>query len=151
VDDNGEKNKVRDLFVSHEGKKEIFIDVGPTLAGIDYSWLFNQFSSGIKANIKNPAYADIVQADFSTSSPDQVISCQVMLMASLQKYFDYSFGTCCGIPGVQMTGSEEDWIRLAEKTKKLEMLLMPIMDEIGLRNWSVFSHLDLLSLFLHIS
>ena len=61
VDDNGEKNKVRDLFVAHEGKKEIFIDVGPTLAGIDYSWLFNQFSSGIKANIKNPAYADIVQ------------------------------------------------------------------------------------------
>ena len=63
VDDNGEKNKVRDLFVSHEGKKEIFVDVGPTLAGIDYSWLFRQFSSGIKANIKNPAYADIVQVD----------------------------------------------------------------------------------------
>ena len=54
---------MRDLFVSHEGKKEIFIDVGPTLAGIDYSWLFSQFSSGIKANIKNPAYADIVQVD----------------------------------------------------------------------------------------
>ena len=63
VDDNGEKNKVRDLFVSHEGKKEIFINVGPTLAGIDYSWLFRQFSSGIRANIKNPAYADIVQVD----------------------------------------------------------------------------------------
>ena len=64
-------------------------------------------------------------------------------MASLQKYFDYSFGTCCGIPGVEMTGSEEDWIRLAEKTKKLETLLMPIMDEIGLGTWSVFRHLDL--------
>ena len=63
MDDNGEKNKVRDLFVSHEGKKEIFIDVGPNLAGIDYNWLFSQFSSGIKANIKNPEYADIVQVD----------------------------------------------------------------------------------------
>ena len=84
------------------------------------------------------------QADFSTSSPDQVISCQVMLMASLQKYFSYGFGTLCGIPGVEMTGSEEDWIRLSEKTKKLETLLMPIMDEIGLGKWSVFRHLDLL-------
>jgi len=146
VDDNGEKNKVRDLFVSHEGKKEIFIDVGPTLAGIDYSWLFNQFSSGIKANIKNPAYADIVQADFSTSTPDQVISCQVMLMASLQKYFSYGFGTCCGIPGVEMTGSEEDWIQLAEKTKKLETLLMPIMEEIGLGNWFDGTHRTLANL-----
>ena len=73
-----------------------------------------------------------------------------MLMASLQKYFDYSFGTLCGIPGVEMTGSEEDWIRLGEKTKKLETLLMPIMDEIGLAEWSVFSHLNLLPLFSHI-
>ena len=74
-----------------------------------------------------------------------------MLMASLQKYFDYSFGTCCGIPGVEMTGSEEDWIRLGEKTEKLETLLMPIMDEIGLGKWSVSSHLDQLPLFWNIS
>ena len=69
-------------------------------------------------------------------------------MASLQKYFSYGLGTCCGIPGVEMTGSKEDWIRLAEKTKKLETLLMPIMDEIGLGKWSVFRHLDLLPFFV---
>ena len=59
-------------------------------------------------------------------------------MASLQKYFSYVFGTRCGIPGVEMTGKEEDWIRLAEKTKKLEALLMPIMEDIGLDKWLVF-------------
>ena len=63
-------------------------------------------------------------------------------MASLQKYFSYGMRTMCGIPGVEMTGTEEDWIQLAEKTKKLETLLMPIMDEIGLGKWSVFIHLD---------
>ena len=93
----------------------------------------------------------LFKADFSTSSPDQVISCQVMLMASLQKYFDFSFGTRCGIPGVEMTGRLADWIRLAEKTKELETLLMPLMDEIGLGKWSVFSNLDLLPLFSNIS
>ena len=60
-------------------------------------------------------------------------------MASLQNIFDYGLGTCYGIPGVEMTRSEEDWIWLAEKTKKLETLLMPVMDEIGLGRWSVFS------------
>ena len=59
-------------------------------------------------------------------------------MASLQKYFSFAFGTKCGIPGVEMTGKEEDWIRLAEKTKKLEALLMPIMEDIGLEKWLVF-------------
>ena len=67
-------------------------------------------------------------------------------MASLQKYFDYAFGTKCGIPGVEMTGSEEDWIRLAEKTKKLETLLMPIMGEIGLGNWFAGTHRTLAKL-----
>ena len=65
-------------------------------------------------------------------------SYKVMLMASLQKYFNFAFGTRCGIPGVEMTGKEEDWIRLAEKTKKLEALLMPIMEDIGLDEWLVF-------------
>ena len=60
VDDNGEKERVRNLFVAHEGKKEIFIGV-PFLHGIDYSWLFDQFSAGIRANIKIPGYADTVQ------------------------------------------------------------------------------------------
>ena len=118
VDDNGEKDKVRKLFVSHKGKKEIFINVGPNLAGIDYNWLFSQFSSGIKANIKNPEYADIVQvdrlqiemdaqihifqADFSTSNPDQVISCQVTLM--FLSFYLHSFflladaGICMFLP-----------------------------------------------------
>ena len=67
-----------------------------------------------------------------------VFSYKVMLMASLQKYFSYDCGTRCGIPGVEMTGKEEDWIRLAEKTKKLEALLMPIMEDIGLDKWLVF-------------
>ena len=70
-------------------------------------------------------------------------------MASLQKYFSYGAETECGIPGVEMTGSEEDWVRLAEKTKKLETLLTPIMDEIGLGEWSVFRSTPFL--FAHIS
>ena len=77
-----------------------------------------------------------------------VSSYKVMLMASLQKYFSYGFGTLCGIPGVEMTGTEKDWIRLAKKTKKLETLLRPIMKEIGLGEWSLLTlYLELLFLF----
>lgn len=135
VDDNGEKEEVRQFFVAHEGKKTIDIRVGPSLSNIDYSWLFDQFTVGIQGNIKVPGYADLMQADFSTTGPEQVISSQVMLMSSLQKYFDYSFGTCCGIPGVEMLGSEQDWQRLLEKTRQLRSLLQPVMGVIGLGDW----------------
>ena len=137
VDDKGEKAEIREFFVAHEGKKSIDIRVGPegSLSNVDYSWLFDQFANGIKLSIKTPGYADLMQADFSTSGPEQIISTQIRLMSSLQKYFEYSFGTCCGIPGVEMLGTEQDWIRLLEKTKQLRSLLKPVVGVFGLENW----------------
>ena len=140
VDDKGEKAEIREYFVAHEGKKSIDIRVGPprSLPNVDYSWLFNQFSNGIKSNIKTPGYADLMQADFSTIGPDQIVSTQIMLMSSLQKYFDFGCHTMCGIPGVEMLGSEHDWIRLLEKTKQLRNLrnlLEPVEGVLGLEDW----------------
>jgi hypothetical protein len=151
VNDNGENETVRDFFVAHQGKKEIAINVGPSLSNImgSESWLFEQFTQGIKENIKNPGYADamqvsrfdnmskiyIPQADFSTTTPVQLISSQVMLMASLQEYFDYRTYTACGIPGVEMVGTDQDWEQLVEKTRRLRKLLNPVMEEVGLAEW----------------
>ena len=44
----------------------------------------------------------------------------------------------CGIPGVEMLGSEEDWARLGEKLNDLREILNPIQDEIRLTEewWS---------------
>ena len=134
IDDNGEKNKVRNFFVEHEGKKTITIIVA-SLASMDYSWLFDQFSKGIRKNIKVPGYVEAMEADFSTTKSDQLISSQIMLMSSLQKYFNYVCCTECGIPGVEMKGNEQDWIQLVTKTENLKLMLEPIMDELGLKSW----------------
>ena len=134
IDDNGEKNKVRNFFVEHEGKKTITIIVA-SLASMDYSWLFDQFSKGIRKNIKMPKYVEAMEADFSTTKSDQLISSQIMLMSSLQKYFNYVCCTECGIPGVEMKGNVQDWIQLVTKTENLKLMLEPIMDELGLKSW----------------
>ena len=89
IDDNGEKNKVRDFFVNHEGKKEIAIELPGRLDDIPYDWLFDQFSEGIRQNIKNPGYVDLMKADFSTTTSNQLVATEIMLMSSLQKYFEY--------------------------------------------------------------
>ena len=134
IDDNGEKNKVRNFFVEHEGKKTITIIVG-SLASMDYSWLFDQFSKGIHKNIKVPGYVEAMEADFSTTKPDQLISSQIMLMSSLQKYFDYAVCAECGIPGIEMKGNWQDWSQLVTKTENLKLMLEPIVDELGLKPW----------------
>jgi len=135
IDEKGNRPSIRKFFVDHEGKKEISINVGPSLGGIEYSWLFDQFSAGIRQNIKNPQYVDLIQADFSTTTPQQLITTQIMLMSSLQKYFDYSARTSCGIPGVDMSGTMEDWFKLYQKLHQLESLLKPILGDLEMVGW----------------
>lgn len=135
LDDHGDVEAVRNFFVDHEGKKQININVGPTLSNIDYSWLFTQFSSEIKRNIKTPGYVDLMQADFSTTSAQQLIISQIALMASVKKYFAFRFCTSCGIPGVEMKGTEKDWEMLIDKFNNLETLLYPILEHLKLDSW----------------
>ena len=144
VDTNGEKDKVRNFFVNHEGKKEIVVGLPGRLDQIDYSWLFNQFAKGIRMNIKTPGYVDLMEADFSTTTSDQLIASQIMLMSSVQKYFDFTDCTECGIPGVDMKGSLQDWKKLMAKTENLKALLQPMEDELGLKAWFT-STLNILS------
>ena len=40
----------------------------------------------------------------------------------------------CGIPAVEMLGSEEDWMKLSSKLKVLRTLLEPIENDLGLRS-----------------
>ena len=137
VDTNGEKNKVRDFFVNHEGKKTIEVVLPGRLDQIDYSWLFDQFSEGIRMNIKTPGYVDLMEADFTTTTSDHLIASQIMIMSSVQKYFDFCMSTKCGIPGVEMNGTLQDWKQLVTKTENLKSLLQPIVDELGLQNWFI--------------
>ena len=73
-------------------------------------------------------------ADFSTTTPVQKIVSQITLMYSLKEYFYYSSRAGCGIPAVEMLGSENDWKKLSSKLKVLRTLLEPIEDDLGLRS-----------------
>ena len=52
-----------------------------------------------------------------------------------EEYFEYQAEIWCGIPGVSMLGSEEDWRRLVDKLEKVELLLQPIEEVLQLRDW----------------
>jgi len=135
IDDNAKERVVRDFFVAHEGKKELSVKVGPSVYGVDYSWFFNQMSQKIKENIKVPNYVDQMQPDFSTSTNINRIVSQIMLMNSVQEYFAFSMVLGCGIPFVEMKGTEADWKRLGTKVQELKKTLEPIHSAIGLVDW----------------
>ena len=139
IDANGNKNAVRTMFVEHQGQKTLTVAVpSATVHDVDYSSFFNQMTDEIARNIKVPKYVEAVTADFTTTTPDTKIVSQMTVMSSVKKYFRFTMEYICGIPGVEMLGSEEDWAKLSEKLKALKEILKPIEDEIGLTEewWS---------------
>ena len=78
-------------------------------------------------------------SDFSTTTAVQKIVSQITLMYSVQEYFIYRMWGGCGIPAVEMLGTEDDWKKLKSKLKVLRTLLEPIENELGLESewWGV--------------
>jgi len=135
IDENSKSDKVRQFFVQHEGKKELEVIVGPpplNLDSLDYTWLFDQFSQKIEENINVPEYVQQMIPDFSTTTSVHRIVSQITLMTSVQEFFEYSVGTLCGIPAIEMKGETQDWMNLKKKIKALRKTLEPIEDDIGL-------------------
>ena len=140
IETNAEKTSVRKMFVNHEGKKEIEVQVSdPTIYTVDYSWFFDEIAKKIEDNVRVPEFINGMTAGFSTTTPVQKIVSQITLMYSLKEYFYYSLRAGCGIPAVEMLGSEDDWKKLSSKLTVLRTLLEPIEDDLGLRSewWNV--------------
>ena len=85
IDNNAGKESVRQMFVEHEGKKTLSVDVPTTcIYDVDYDLFFQQMSEEIAKNVKVPSYVDLVTADFTTTTPALRIVSQITIMSSLQ-------------------------------------------------------------------
>jgi len=139
---NAHPEDLRSKFVNFEGKKELEVYADGTLHTAPYDELVDLMSREIQKNLTDPEIRDWVQPGFTTTTKtDQMVS-SVILMATMQKYFDYKFCLCCGLPEVTLLGTVEDWQKLQQKVQKLaqydlknqEMtewlkLLNPVLDE----------------------
>jgi len=141
--------RVRDFFVDHQGKKEISVESSAfTIYDVDYQIIFDQFSEGIRRNIKVPEYAQCMQCDFGSTTPTQRIASQITLMSSVQEFFEYHMKVAgCGLQGLELLGTEQDWLYLVKKFDELIKLLEPLNSVIDLSSsWilhikTVFSNL----------
>ena len=137
IERSAQQESARKMFVDHEGKRNIEVAVDdPTIYRVNYSWLFDQITKGIKENVKVPEFVDGMTGDFGTTTPVQKIVSQITLMFSMKEYFEFELLLECGIPAVEMLGSEEDRRELTSKLKVLRTLLEPIENDLHVRsNW----------------
>mmetsp|Transcript_49481 Transcript_49481/g.120111 ORF Transcript_49481/g.120111 Transcript_49481/m.120111 type:complete len:551 (+) Transcript_49481:874-2526(+) len=160
TDDGGDDNDeiedqklrhIRRLFVSHNGKQNIEVIVPvETIYEVEYNHVMSTFASEIESKVKVPDFVNAMQNNFTTSTSTHTIASQVNLMASLQQFFSYEMGLDgCGLKGLEMKGTVEDWEMLQKKLIKVREILRPIekylWDDISDDWWDgvddVFRHL----------
>jgi len=133
IDNNAKSPEVRKFFVQHEGKKTLTVIVGPTIYGVDYSWFFDQMAKKIEENINCPQFVHQMEQNFSTSTKVHKIVSRITLMKSMKEYFEFKMFLRCGIPAIEMKGTQEDWKKLGANIKGLRKTLQPIHDAINLK------------------
>ena len=135
IDEKANDPSVKQFFVSHEGKKQLTVLVDPPIYNVDYEWFFNEMKDLISTNINNSDYTDIMDCNFPHSTSVQKIVNNIMLMKGFKEYFEYRMRTRCGVPGVRMVGTQDDWKLLPQKFYKLKEFLEPIQNVLGLGDW----------------
>ncbi len=137
VNENAED--LKNLFVSHEGKKELKINVDNFVKGSpdnDWESCLGMFSEEIRKNVGDDIHG-LLTPEFSTTGPTEKASAQAVMMDAFKEYFDYTAVTLCGIPEITLEGTMEDWKALREKALKLSQFklewwmkaLKPVLDE----------------------
>lgn len=134
IDKNSKKNQTRDFFVNFQGKKQLVVNVDRT-DGIDYNRFFRLMTNLVQSNIKVDGYVDTIRSDFTTSTSVHRISSEITIMSSMQEYFEFVMHFMCGIPYVELLGTEGDWMHLKQKFLALKSLLLPIENHIDLEDW----------------
>lgn len=110
--------ELRGKFVTHHGKENITIADPNEPRLVNWPARFADFSAEIEARVGSPTVA-LLQANFSNSTPVDILASHVTLMDTMQSYFEYGMMCGCGIPSVELQGTVADWELLRTKAEGL--------------------------------
>ena len=127
---NAHPEELRHQLVNHEGQMDLVVQTHQNVLKGDANWdqLVNEFAEEIAKYTKEDI-AQTLRADFTTTTLAERVASQVTLMESVKMYFRYIvMRISCGIPHVTLTGTPEDWQKVLDKTRKLNVS--------GLEKWA---------------
>lgn len=117
---NANSEELRDQIVDFDGKMSLVVTGDEeNIKQINWGNAIPQFTQQIKKNTKGDL-AETIMADFSTTTPTELIATEVTLMESVQNYFEYVYIMAgCGIPEITLLGTHDDWQKVYDKAVSL--------------------------------
>lgn len=111
--------ELRSKLVDFEGKKELEIKFGGSLETVNWDEFVERMNEKIEENIKDPSIREWIVPNFTTTTDMDRMCGGIVLMSSLQSYFDYKMSLCCGIPEVTIQGTLDDWMNVRRRIERL--------------------------------
>jgi hypothetical protein len=119
---NANAEDLREYFVEHKDKKELIVEDVGTIDTVDFGLFARRMTGLIQQNVKDPNLRDWMMPAFSTTKVDDRTTAAILMMGSLQAYFEYTSTLTCGIPSVTLLGEREDYQDILERLDKLDEL-----------------------------
>lgn len=128
---------LRSRLVRHSGKQMLQIAVDRTPASAaEWAACVPRFRDALAQQIGD-GRARLFECDFSTSSPDDLLVSQIVLLDVYSPYYDFWMMCVCGIPTITLTGTVEDWRRIRDRIDVIAELdlgwwtssLAPMLDQ----------------------
>ena len=117
---NCHAEELREMFVAHEGKKELTVDFrSGNRYSVDLGVFAQRMSRLIEENVLDPELREWVMPAFSTTTEHDNVVAAILLMGVTQKYFSYTCRLMCGIPSVTLLGQQKDWQLIYTRLDKL--------------------------------
>ncbi|POR32698.1 Uncharacterized protein TPAR_07100 [Tolypocladium paradoxum] len=116
---NGHAEVLRRVFVAHEGKRSLVVDVRPrSLDTVDMGAVAQELAALVRAQLATPDLADWLLPEFSTTLPIDRSTAAAMFLGTMGQYFDVGVVFGCGFPSVTLHGERGDWAELAQRAAR---------------------------------
>lgn len=105
---NAHAEELRNYFVAHEGENELKVKALGIIEMVDFGDLSREMATLMQKNVKDPELLAWITPNWSTTSDNDRTVALILILGSLQSYFNYTMACCCGIPSVTLLGKRSD-------------------------------------------
>lgn len=118
---NAHGEELRRHFVQHEGKMTLRLEYNPfSMDSFDFGSFAGDMGRLLGMSVTDPGLRDWIMPSFSTTNDNDRVVASIIMMGTLQKYFDYVCGVICGFPSVTLLGEKTDYEAILRRVDKLE-------------------------------
>jgi hypothetical protein len=117
---NAHAEELREKFVAHKGKPKMRVEYNQfSRYDFDFSVFALDVSNVLGTVILDADLREWLMPAFTTTTYNDRVVASVIMMGTLQSYFEYECGIVCGFPTVELLGDKADYEDILSRLDKL--------------------------------